>query len=206
MKYYSHINKTPLSVFVDCYVDDNLNSLIIDGPVEKNVLEKAWFDMRMQFSQATKNHSQVIYLNLLKETSVLSACVDAANDVIELMEYCYSPVLGKYLNKIIGARISWPEQNRQEINRSIKHAASYVKSMNLRLNIKSQELDKHKARIASGNDAKPTREYFDLLLNLIEEHFSVAVDYTILTSRFCDKITRMNKQNEKLNSRYARSK
>ena len=61
----------------------------------------------------------------------------------------------------------------------------------MKLAFKEPALKLLQQKLESGSDKKPTWEYFDRLLNLLEENFSVPIDYNIVTSRFCDKVKRM---------------
>jgi hypothetical protein len=194
MKYYNDIAKTPLGIFVDCYVDGNTDSLRIDGDVPHETLAFAWEQMQAQFAVAMGSNEHRILLRLLKDTNELACIINQASMLIEVMYNAYHPTLGKVLNGLLKANIQWPENDREIINFHLNRCKSLMKPIEMRFEMKKAELDAISKKLSSNDNQKPTRAYFDLLLNLVEEHFSVPADYNILTGRFCDKIKRMNEQ------------
>lgn len=197
MKVYESISKLPLGKFVDCYVDGKFEVLIIEGEPTKDELAAAWDKVLTQFFDAMGTAEQRLYMNLLKEVNILVATINQAKTLINVMREMYARPLGKLLNKILGARIKWPESGREEINKHLNRCESMIKPIEMKLAFKEPALKQLQKKMEAGTNNKPSWEYFDRLLNLLEENFSVPIDYNIVTSRFCDKVKRMHDQYKK---------
>jgi hypothetical protein len=191
MKLYESISKLPLGKFVDCYVDGRFESLILEGEPTAEEISEAWQKILTQFFDAMGTADQKLYIQLLKEVNTMVATINQANTLINVMHKTYAYQLGIRLNKVLGTNIKWPQEGREQINRHLKRCTSLIKPIEMKLAFKEPALKLLQQKLESGSDKKPTWEYFDRLLNLLEENFSVPIDYNIVTSRFCDKVKRM---------------
>lgn len=203
MKYYQHISRTPLSVFVDCYVDNNLQALVIEGEVPEAILTTTWEELQSQFSQAMGSSDYRTLLKLMKEVNIISTTISQAQALIELMEHAYHEQLAILLNTVVKEKLKW-SNDREIINKNLSRCRSRITAMEMHYEIKKSQLEVIEKKVGSTATTAPSRDYFDMLLNLIEEHFKVSATYELLTSRFCEKVKRMGEQLKKINGRRAR--
>jgi hypothetical protein len=198
VKIYDDLTKIPLSAFLDCYLDGKLESLCYEGSPEndldKQVLASTWERVQEQFAMKMGNSEQRMFLKLLCEVNELTANINLASTLINTMAHSYHKILGNLLNRILKSDLKWPDAGRDEINHLLKRSTSMIKPLEMRKQIKQAALDVMEKKLGTNKRTPPTREYFDLLVNLIEEHFSVPVSYDITTSRFVDKLKRMDDQ------------
>lgn len=198
MKLYDDITIIPLGKFLDCYIDGKLESLCYEGSaetdLEKNVVTSTWAVVQEQFAMAMGSSEQRVFLKLLCEVNEIASTINLASTLINTMRHSYHKTLGALLNRILKADFKWPEKGRDEINYLLNRCSSMVKPLEMKKAIRQASLDVMEKKLGTNKRVKPTRQYFDLLVNLIEEHFSVPVTYDITTSRFVDKLKRMDEQ------------
>jgi hypothetical protein len=202
MKYYDNISVLPLSRFLDVLLDGNLKALIkVDGDdVEEFILRNAWFEIQEQYAIAMQNTEARMYLVYLKEVNILVATHKQVTEILKVMYLYYHPWFGKQLNKLLGSRHDFDKAINQEWNvytKLLDNCGSLAKGVEMQIEIKSSMLAGVQKKMEAKAGSKPTREYFDKLINVLEEHYKITMDPSISVSRFCDRVTRMVNQFKK---------
>lgn len=196
MNYYQHINKLPLSRFIDALCDDNLQALVIDGEPSKEQLESAWGDIQQQYADALGDMEYRLYLSLFKEIGKLSISIQQAELMLSAVSRFYVPLFVKKLNELMGTKKVLNVEDRAGYDRQLKEWDSRKKGVEIQLELKTISFNKLQKKMEERN-TKPTREYFGSMINLLEEHFGAKIEEESITVfRYVDRVKRLNKQIE----------
>jgi hypothetical protein len=191
---YTNISKLPLSIFIDCLVDDNTKSLVISGEHSEDELAEAWDNIQDQYADAMANTDRRTFLKLLKEINIIAMTLNQAKTLIEVLYDYYHEELALDLNKVLSSQYKFDPYDRPAYEKQLKVCEVRMKGLEMQLEIKTEALESLQNDIMKKGNTKPSRQYFSKMLNLLEEHFTVPVDENITVSRYCDKINRMSDQ------------
>lgn len=194
-KLFNNIVDLPLSTYIECKVDRNLEALIITGEATKEELEFAWNEIEQEYADAVGDMEHFVYIKVLKEVTILSTDLKIIGSCIQLLSQCHVPRFGEELNKLLHTTFKFDPSNQEQYLRELQSCANRSKELKMRLKLKEIEFDAIKEK-HEGHSVEPTREYFHRILNQLEEHFHVPVDPSITVYRFCDKLRRYNKYAE----------
>lgn len=163
-----------MSVYIDIVCDEKLDGLIIVGDPPKELLEAA-------------------ALKICSEFSVLSGGSDRTMEITRRMHYYYSLILiysislnlismGKHDKDVIdalnknGLSCSMPKDD-QETAKLISRLKSAISEKKIRMNSEKKRLD----ALKTGENIKPTREYYTSNLVMLSKHvgFRLTKDITL---------------------------
>ncbi len=197
MKYHNSLHKLPLSIFLDCYCDGNLQALIIEGEVDDYVLTDTWMNLQEEYVNALGNSEQRLFLKLLKEVNVLVATLNQIKILLPTLRLYYAVQLAKKLNKLLLIETNYMPTDWVAYNKQLDAAENKIAGVEMQMELKQHALEELTKKMNKVQGEKPTRSYFARLMNAMEEHFQIQVNEDITMTRFCDRIKRMSKPKNK---------
>lgn len=196
MTLYTHINKLPLSRFMDALCDEDLTALVIEGEATKEELEAAWSDLQQQYADALGDMEYRLYLSLFKEINKLSITIQQITLMVEYLRRYHVEVFVKKLNTLLGSKMVFDVTNEEQYERNLRSAESRRKGLEMQMELKTISFNRLQKKMEA-RAQKPSREYFGSMLNLLEEHFGAKIDeHTITVFRYVDRVKRLSKQIE----------
>lgn len=213
---YQSISNLPLSIFIDCIVDNNLHALIISGTAsDPYQLHKAWSNIMQQYSEAIGAGEYKVYLSLFREVSLLQLDYSAVHHMVECMKtiqeyivlkdfncldeiFTHQQKVGEALNAILKTACKFNNKDcgsyYEELNKCIRRSASIKIKLDLKLLAFEAIQNKNK------NGGVMDRAYFDSMLITISDHAKYEIGENITVSKYCERIKRYNQYYESLKS------
>lgn len=202
MKYYDHIAKLPLSAFIECLCDNNLRALVIEedpeNKIDEYILQGAWIDIQEQYAEVMGDAEQRIYLKYVREINCEITTLHQVHACIEILEKVgYNDYFAEELSSLLKMKFTFNTSDLTSYNTTLQRAKDRIPGLEMRIELKQFQIDELEQRMKKKEGSKPTRGYFARVMNAVEEYYSVPIDEKITTLRFCDKVIRMVKSNEK---------
>lgn len=198
---YQSIDKLPLHRFVDCIVDNNLHSLVIEGKPTELQLQEAWNNILSEYTEAIGNHEYRIYISLYKEISLLKLSYNQIITSIEMLRVVYSEYLCQQLNNLLktSCKFNYKDQNsyQEELSKCLRRS----KSIKISIDLKVLQFDAIQKKHFGKEEQKYTRGYFDSILINLSDHAKYEIHESITVSKYCERIKRFNKYIETLKNR-----
>jgi len=202
---YLSIDTLPLSRFIDCMVDNNLNALIISGTPESTFqLQSAWENIQQQYTEAVGSSEFKLYLSLYKEVSLLKIECDllqsAANILCEIQNYLVThpeapefvlkaqTIWAAEVNKILKTNFRFNHLDKSTYEAELNKCISRGKSIKIKLELKLLAFAAIQKKNKGGEAMD--RRYFDSMLITISDHAKYEISENITVSKYCERIKR----------------
>ena len=199
---YHTCNECPLSVFIDCCIDHNFNSLIKKGTAKKADLSRAWEMIYSEYSDNSGSTTGKALINLSKDISYHDAKLRAIGLCLKVLSHGPNRDCIHVLRDIYGYNYSFDISNPLQYASDLEQVASRTGSVMFTLQLKKAEYDRESAKVSG----KPmTREsFYDILAVLFEHyHYPINPKQTTVTEfisykkRYEAEMIAINKRSEK---------
>lgn len=206
-KYYDNVNVCPMSAFIKCLVRSDYRALVYEGEAEESelfILQDIFMQMQEKYSMALGDTESMLYLKYLREVNYDLADLNIAKTILNIAPNAWIDRFGKHLNKIFRVQFKWDATNRVEFAKVLRQWEMRISGLEMRIELKHHNIETIKKKLDRRKGGAPTEEDFQVVFNLMEEHFKVPVSETITVARYCDRYKRMTKQVSKKQYSYGR--
>jgi hypothetical protein len=197
MRWYQSITELPLSKFIECAVDGNLNALVISGDPDERLLYLAWLNIRSEYADAIGSRKHKVYVRLFRDVSALSITLELVNNIVEMLETVYSGELVTRLNGLLGTTLVFDTTDHKRYNATLRAAVMRAKAIKINLEIKERQLQAMKGADESGA-FKETREYYQSYLITLSNHVKYNISSDITVFEYCERLRRYVNDCERL--------
>jgi len=195
---YRKINKIPFDKFEDCYVDNDLSSLIISGTPTQQELQECWDVMHEDYIYAIGDSEQKLYLRLYKEVSELTTRIHLIRRIIEVLYNYRVKKMEDILNKELKSSFKFDSSKPEEYDKLLQKAYSKSKSLIIQYDLKNIQLKAIEKGQEKNGGQKPTREYFSGIINVMRIVHKCPIDKKVITAfEYIDLVRLTNKMNSK---------
>lgn len=196
-EFYSSATKLTMDRFITCMVEGELSSLVISGKPTNEQLSKAWLDIQQEYSDAIGDSEYTYYLNVFKETALLTIKLSSIQILVEILSNFYSEDFCIELNKLLDKKIKLNFDEKEDYYKQLQACLTRSKSLKIRIELKNIELGALQKKFSSAKRVEPTREYFQAMFTTLSDHAKYFIDEKSITVfQYCDRIRRINKQYE----------
>ena len=198
---YLICEKLPLDIYIDCWIDRELERLIISGSPTKEELKKAWDSIFLQSLKLSQSGNYNEAFEIMKEIDVCNAKLAIVeNTVMHLSIGADQGIdndmeLVAVLNSMALRCNVKPEDRGQILIHKLNAVIGRAKKWVDKVRTLNQNLEEIKA---TKDEKKVDRTYFDNWLDCISEHKGYHVKATEITvSRFYNAIAQVRERNQK---------
>lgn len=188
---YHRITQLPLSNFIDCDIDENFSSLIIEGEPTEEELLYAWLLIKTQYADVIGNQEYVLYKNACRDLNVLKITLIEIETLVSLMRKVYSPKIGERLNKLLKSNFRFNVDDPEQYKRDLDGCITRSGSTKIMIDIKAALMSSMEGKQEKGQ--KPTREYYHKMLISLSDHAKYELTDKISVFDFCERVKRYNK-------------
>lgn len=190
-KLYRSINELPLHKFIDCYIDNNLHALIIEGKATDAELENAWAQLSDQYTTAAGDAEYRIYLDLYKEVIALAADLQTAEALIGILQQSYSKEINIALNELVGTSVLLEGMSTETYQKQLAIIYKRSRALKLKYDLKMVQFEAMQKKFTGDKSEKPTRDYFDSMLITLSDHAGYQLTDRISTYEYCERLKRL---------------
>jgi hypothetical protein len=188
-QWYQHITDLPLPKFIECDVDGNLSALVKSGFPDQETVYRAWLNIKTEYADAVGTSAHRLYVNLLRDVSILNLTLEAINQIVEILESRFYPQLVTWLNKTLSTTFIFDPKDPVKYKAVLKNALMRSKAIKINIDIKEKQLSVMKAQ-NEGIGQVPTREYYLGYLITLSNHAKYQLPSDITVFEFCERIKR----------------
>lgn len=169
---YTACSNTPLDVFIDCLVNNNLRRLIIHGHYESHELNRAWQRIWHEYCELSGNNQFLSAINLIKKAGYLKGRLFAIQLACQVLSLKHDEFCIEYLKKQ-GYNYNFdhndPEYLQKDLDTVIRRTAS------IELEIMRTEKEIQKIEETSGG-RKVDESYFNIALSRLSKYQGYHID------------------------------
>lgn len=192
---YQSINELPLSNFITCLVDNNLNALVKSGLPTSEVLQDTWYKIHEEYSDCIGDTETKVYLSLFKEVNQLAAKIELTTKILSVLQNYRIKQFEDELQAILKTNFVFDASNPVEYDALLMRCYNRSKSFLISFDLKNTHLQEMQKKF-DGKGEKPSREYFSNTLNMLSMFNKYRICATdITTYEYIDLIKIMNKSN-----------
>lgn len=219
VKLYQSILKMPLQRFVECLCFHNYDSIVEEGDpaiVEPKLKLDAWVNIYREYVDAIGDASHQMYLNLLKEKTLLSVKIDIVEKGVDFLKTFYSrhnifkpenqtaevkAVISEFTNEFneqLNTTFEFDPTDQNKFLKTLDRCLTRIKSSKLEYEIKNRALEGMQKTMESKTE-KPTEEFFFSSLYALSDHagFKLSME-EITVHEYCTRVKALNKHIEQL--------
>lgn len=190
---YRHIIDCPLREFIKFTVDDNLYALVISGKPTEDELSEAGANLVMEFDDRMGDGESKMYLELLKEVTLLNCDYEMIQSIIlPMLSRVHLQYMADELNAIIkydppfAFDPEYPVQYRKDLKRCDTRSKSILIQYQLKKAELDQMIDKNKGH------EKATKEHYYSILSALSRHNKFHVTDHITVFDYCEFVKEYN--------------
>lgn len=192
---YRSIHELPLARWIDLSVDWYLKALAKHGDPPELELRVAEQEIRIQYSDAAGDSQYRLYINLVKEISRLEITLHQIESLIATMRQAYHPLFAKELNGLMNMNLRFDPTRPAEYDKNLDRIYNRSRSYKVSIGMKTLQVKQMEKRY-SGDQEKPTREYYAGTLIALSDEAGYPLSDQITTWEFLERIRRFNKKYE----------
>lgn len=185
---YQSIDDLPLSNFITCLVDNNLNALVKSGLPSSDQLQSKWMEILTDYTDAIGSNENKMSLSIYKECIALDCKLKIVHACVTVLEGDYEETLAMMLNQLCKCNYSYQGENKIK---ELKSALARSKSIKIALDMKLLDFEGMREK-QTKNDNKPTRKYFISVLIFLSNHAKYAITDTISVAEYCERVRQYN--------------
>lgn len=179
-KLYDSLHTLPLSIFIECVCDNNLDLLVISGKPSQKDIEDCWFNLWYQYVDLNEDNEGVYILQLKKEVALLNHKIAVVDCAVLILRSLYVTELVKALKEYGITGVLKP--SHPEYSKSLDRVLAIMAPKKLSLQIKMKEVEDYETNSERGII---DRSYFDNMINRISKFQKYDIDPNkLMTSRF----------------------
>lgn len=199
---YRSITQLPLHRYIDADVDGNLHALVITGKPTDEELQTAWGEITEQVSEIGGGAEYKLYMSLFKEIAIYDLTLKQIEYLVSVLQYAYSRSLCDELNKIGGTSFKLDPTDNQTYQEELKRCLRRSGGMKIKMDLKVAQFEAMQKKF-EGKKTKPTREFYQAVLNNLSDHAKYLVPDTITVYQYYDRLKRLNQYYEAQKSQKA---
>ena len=164
------LKEVTVSQFIECYCNNNLSVLVIEGIPDVSELQQAWQDILLDYSSAAKSEASQLLFEISKKIALLQSDI---NDIILFSDFLrlkYDPEIAQLLQ----------QRSLVKLTVGFDDEAAYIKQLDYAVSIskrKQDDLDELKAdyeRVKKVNEGKEiTEDDFNELVAMIGKFMGI---------------------------------
>jgi hypothetical protein len=189
--------------FLDVYIDENINSLIISGKPTTQELLEAWSNIHEEYVDLMGDNNQKYYLQLSKEAMVLKAKIALVESSIYLLSEMYVKKIADRLVKMLGGSFKFDFKNKKSYQKDIQGLINRSKSLHIEYKLKQSQVETLEQE---QKGEQPTRESFIVIFINLRAYYKYHVPNNITVLEFCKMLKDLINHNEKLKDHGSRRK
>ena len=196
----------PLSKYIECLVNKNLNALTISGFPTREELQDAWFEIQQQYADAMGDNEQRAYFELMREAGLLKGAYEqvglCAKRLYFIEEYFFSgpehPLyedaktfierFGREINRLTNSKFDFKDHSN--FHKNIQRCINRSVSLKISYELKYSQLKAIEDKFEKGEE--PTKSYFYSILITLSDHAKYQLNDSITVFEFCERIKRLN--------------
>lgn len=199
---FHQCRETPLSIFIDCIVDHNLQSLIRYGRPTESQIQQAWDELYQEYCDLSGGSSYKLLVSLANDIATIDRKITHIQICLRVLSMTDSVTCAGILRKY-GYKYAFDRSRPAEFRADLDRVFNKAKVFEVVLSQKVAQREKLISQIPKGGEI--TREYFDRVLVDLAKHQGYRLDsFTITVGEYCHikgayerEIEYMNKQAEK---------
>lgn len=219
VKLYQSILKMPLQCFVDCLCFHNYDAVVEQGDpaiVDPKVKLDAWVNIYREYVDAIGDASHQMYLNLLKEKTLLSVKIDIVEKGVDFLKTFYvrhnifkpenqTPEiltviseLTTEFNEQLNTIFEFDPTDQNKFLKTLDRCLTRIKSSKLEYEVKVKAIEGMQKTMESKTE-KPTEEFFFSSLYALSDHagFKLSME-EITVHEYCTRVKALNKHIERV--------
>jgi len=219
IKYHTTIDELPRTKFIDCDVDNNLASLIIDTVPNPEILQTIWPELNMawanilsQYGERVGSNEYKMYVALYKEIYVLKITLDQINILAGretkdqegnitqragILRIYYVEESAKELNDLLKTTCRFNNLDPKSYHAELDKCINRSKAFKIRLDLKLLAFDAIEKKQKGKEGEKSTRQYYDSIMVTLIDHAKVHIPEDIKMGQYCERLNRFIKASEK---------
>jgi hypothetical protein len=200
LKLYRSINELPLCRFIDAAVDDNLYALVISGTPNEIELLALWEKIKIEYADAMKDNEYKLYTNQKNELARLEITYNQLRKAIEELRKTYVAQFADKVNLWLRTSFKFDTRFPQDYENDLKRAANRSKGIKLEADLKRLNIEGLEKKFMD-KGGKSTRESFMNILFTLSDHVKFQLSDNITVYEFCERVHRLNKYIEHLDTK-----
>lgn len=192
---FQSINELPLSNFITCLVDNNLNALVKSGLPTSEVLQDTWIDILAEYSDCIGTNENKMFLSIYKELIVLDAKLKIIDSCADVLSGTHEDSIAKMLNELCKTNYKFLGENRIK---ELQSCLNRSKSLKIAFDLKMIQFEAIREKQNKGE--KPSRKYFISILIFLSNHAKYAITDSISVAEYCERVRLYNSYCEQTKS------
>lgn len=191
-KCFQSIEKLPLYLFINCAVDKNIHSLVIEGEVEKEKLELAFADIQGQYSDMMGDTEYKHYTTIVKNLAIANCTIDQVEECIAALRlFPYQPGF-EVLNKLLNYDFKLNYENKEEYYKQLDRAYRRSRGLVISRDLLQRQFEATKDKFKGDGNKEITRAYFIDWLIALSNHVQTTITDQITVYEFCKRVKDFN--------------
>jgi hypothetical protein len=187
---YQSINELPLSNFITCLVDNNLNALAKSGLPTSEQLSDAWNIIYSEYSDQMSDNEGKLYIKLYKEITAITIDIATVNKCLEVLQNYRVKQFEDMLQAVLRTSFIFDASNPEQYDSLLIKCEKRSRSLHIAYDLKTIEFKEIQKKFEKGT--QPTREYFLSTLNILRlKYHEVSLQLTVF--EFIDMIKNYTK-------------
>jgi len=192
--WHTSIETLPLRTFIDILIDKKLELLVITGQPTPEDLATAWQEIREDFADSMGGYEQTIYLQKLKEMSVLELKLTRINVLLDLLKELYYEPFAIHLNAELSTSLTLDPDKPKEYRRNLTILENRSRAYKIDINLLRIELETFQANVNEDHGPAEdfSRGYFQKILITLSDHAKFPITDLVTVFEFTERMKRWN--------------
>lgn len=190
--YHTTAQHLPLNKFIDCIVDNNLQSLTISGFPKEEQLRAAWSNIMSEYSDLIGSQEYRLYIEMLKEVSILKISIDQIALGLGVIRYGYSKIICDEINNLLKTNCSFNWSDQKTYQDECDKCERRAKAFKIKYDLKSLQFEAIQKKNEEGDKKPLNRQYFTSILITLSDHAKYRIEETIKIPEYCERIKRFS--------------
>jgi hypothetical protein len=167
------LKEITVSQFIECYCNNNLSVLVIEGIPDVSELQQVWQDILLDYSSATRSEASQLLFEISKKIALLQSDINDITLFTDFLRIKYDPEIAQLLQQRSLVKLTVGFDDEAAYIKQLDHAVSVSKR-------KQHDLDELKAdydRVRKVNEGKEIAEDdFNELVALIGKFMGFSIN------------------------------
>jgi len=193
-QYFASVHKLPLSRFIDCLIDGDLSSLIIEGKPSEEELAQAWETILDEYQELLGSGDAEFkqFLSTCKELTGLQSKYNKIALLLNVLENVgLVEEFATQVRRLINKNLKFDIKQGEQYKRDIKYCQGVLRSLHLQISIKEKAVEAIQKSNPKKGRAMTRLDFQTILVNLSDFSGYLLTDQ-ITVADYCTRINRYN--------------
>ena len=205
-KFYSTIYELPLKNFEDVLVNNNLSALVISGFPDPKLLNDAWNNVLIEYTEALGTSEYLMYVNIYREYELLKLNMEMMKLCICTLRKNYSTYFVDELKGLMRVSFDFNVEDTESYFSDLDKCEKRIGGFKLNADIKKIEFESVKKKFEGdkeqGLNKKIDKNYFTSVLIILSKHNGYKVTKDIFVNEYCEYLKQLEEYNKQMDKSY----